>query len=47
MDEIETDTDSNLSPLFQDSDNSCVETEQELEQVLVQADERGALRLAT
>ena len=45
--EIESDTDSNLSALFQDSDDFSVETEQEAAQAPVQVGGRGMPRLAT
>ena len=47
MEEIESYTDRNLSTLFQDSDDSSVDTEQAVVQALVQANGWGALRLAT
>ena len=47
MEEIELDTDGNMSALFQDSDDSSVETEQDVVvQVPVQVDRRGAPQLA-
>jgi hypothetical protein len=47
MEEIESDTNSNLRALFQDSDNYSIETEQDVVQAPVQADEKGVSRLAT
>ena len=46
MEEIELDTDGNMSALFQNSDDSSVETEQDVVQVPVQVDRRGAPQLA-
>ena len=47
MEEIESDTDSNLSVMFLDSDNSSVEAGQAVLHAPVQVGERGASRLAT